>query len=371
MVYTMLLNSSIWPDSDGGCQQEGLTSVVWLLCPPYFPFMISILQFILAVAVGFIALCWGANRLVEVASTLAFRLGMPLLTIGITVVAFGTSAPELMVSSVAAFNGSGGIAIGNVVGSNIINIGLILAIGGLIAPLVIKARIVYRELSILLIATLATALMLMDGVLSQWDGIILSVAFFGYCFYLLLTSSKGQDGEQDIPVLPISTFRASFESVAMLVILVLGSQTLVWGAKGIALAMGVNELIIGLTLVAFGTSLPELAAVVVSARKGLHDMTAATVIGSNIFNILAVLGLSGVIGQDIIVDAAALRIDILTMVVMTVFLAIVVYSSKASFDAEKQHGNLTVSVWKVSGAKCLMLLFIYVAYVAWLIAKSV
>ncbi|MFK0573361.1 calcium/sodium antiporter [Endozoicomonas sp.] len=328
--------------------------------------MTSILQFILAVAAGFIALCWSANRLVDVASTLAFRLGMPLLTIGVTVVAFGTSAPELMVSSVAAYNGSGGIAIGNVVGSNIVNIGLILAIGGLIAPLVVKARIVYRELSILLVATLATALMLMDGVLSVWDGIILSVAFFAYCFYLL-KSSAGQEGEQDIPVLPISTLRASVECLVMLVILVLGSQLLVWGARGVALAMGVNELIIGLTLVAFGTSLPELAAVVVSARKGLHDMTAATVIGSNIFNILGVLGVSGVIGQDITVDAEALRIDILMMVVMAVLLAIVVYSGKASFDAEKQHGNLPVSVWKVSGYKCLILLFTYAAYLVWLI----
>lgn len=332
--------------------------------------MISILQFVLAVAVGFTLLCWSANRLVEVASTLAFRLGMPLLTIGVTVVAFGTSAPELMVSSVAAFNGSGGIAIGNVVGSNIVNIGLILAIGGLIAPLVVKARIVYRELSILLITTVAAALMLMDGTLSLWDGIIFSVAFFAYSFYLL-KSSTGQEAEQDIPVLPISTPRAFAESLVMLVILVLGSQLLVWGAKGIALAMGVNELIIGLTLVAFGTSLPELAAVVVSARKELHDMTAATVIGSNIFNILAVLGLSGIIGQDIVVDASALRIDILTMVVITVLLAVVVYSSKATFDAEKEHGNSPASTWKVSGYKCLLLLFTFVAYTSWLIIKSI
>ena len=331
--------------------------------------MISIFQFILAVAVGFIVLCWSANRLVEVASTLAFRLGMPLLTIGVTVVAFGTSAPELMVSSVAAFNGSGGIAIGNVVGSNIVNIGLILAIGGLIAPLVVKARIVYRELSILLITTIGAALMLMDGTLSLWDGIIFSVAFFAYSFYLL-KSSTGQEAEQDIPVLPITTPRAFAESLVMLVILVLGSQLLVWGAKGIALAMGVNELIIGLTLVAFGTSLPELAAVVVSARKGLHDMTAATVIGSNIFNILAVLGVSGVIGQDITVDATALRTDILTMVVMTILLAVVVYSSKASFDTEKKQGHIPVSVWKVSGYKCLLLLFTFVGYVFWLVMNA-
>ena len=330
--------------------------------------MISIFQFILAVVVGFIVLCWSANRLVEVASTLAFRLGMPMLTIGVTVVAFGTSAPELMVSSVASFNGSGGIAIGNVVGSNIVNIGLILAVGGLIAPLVVKARIVYRELSILLITTVSAALMLMDGTLSLWDGIIFSVAFVAYGFYLL-KSSAGQESE-DIPVLPISTFRAFAESLVMLVLLVLGSQLLVWGAKGIALAMGVNELIIGLTLVAFGTSLPELAAVVVSARKGLHDMTAATVIGSNIFNILAVLGLSGVIGRDITVDAMALRIDILTMVVMTALLAIVVYSSKVSFDPEKKQGHVHVSIWKVSGYKCLLLLFTFVAYEAWLVMNA-
>ena len=331
--------------------------------------MISILQFILAVVAGFIALCWSANRLVEVASTLAFRLGMPLLTIGVTVVAFGTSAPELIVSSVAAFNGSGGIAIGNVVGSNIVNIGLILAIGGLIAPLFIKVRILRRELPILLITTIAAALMLMDGTLSKLDGIIFSVAFVAYSFYLL-KSSSGQEVEQDIPVLPISTSRAFVESLIMLIILVLGSQLLVWGAKGIAVAMGVNELIIGLTLVALGTSLPELAAVVASARKGLHDMTAATVIGSNIFNILAVLGLSGMIGQDITVDAAALRIDILTMVLMTVLLAVLVYASKRSAPSEQAHGDLPANVRQVSRHKCLLLLCSYAAYIIWLVINA-
>ncbi|WP_257264902.1 calcium/sodium antiporter [Endozoicomonas sp. ONNA2] len=325
-------------------------------------------QFILAVAVGFTVLCWSANRLVEVASTLAFRLGMSLLTIGVTVVAFGTSAPELMVSSVAAFNGSGGIAIGNVVGSNIVNIGLILAIGGLIAPLVVKARIVYRELSILLITTIGSALMLMDGTLSLWDGIIFSVAFFAYSFYLL-NSSTGQEAEQDIPVLPISTLRAFVESLVMLVMLVLGSQLLVWGAKGIALAMGVNELIIGLTLVAFGTSLPELATVVVSARKGLHDMAAAAVIGSNIFNILAVLGLSGIVGQNITVDATALRIDMLTMVGMTILMAIVVYSGKTSDNREKPD-QTPDRVWKVSRVKCLLLLLAFVVYEIWLVMST-
>ena len=145
--------------------------------------MISILLFILAVVVGFVTLCLSANRLVEVAATLASRLGMSVLTIGVTVVAFGTSAPELMVSSVAAFNGAGGIAIGNVVGSNIVNIGLILAIGGMIAPLVVKARIVYRELAILLLTTLAAAVMLMDGAISLFDGVVFIVAFLAYTIY--------------------------------------------------------------------------------------------------------------------------------------------------------------------------------------------
>ena len=134
--------------------------------------------------------------------------------------------------------------------------------------------------------------------------------------------------------------------------------------------MGVNELIIGLTLVALGTSLPELAAVVASARKGLHDMTAATVIGSNIFNILAVLGLSGMIGQDITVDAAALRIDILTMVLMTVLLAVLVYASKRSTPSEQAHGDLPANVRQVSRHKCLLLLCSYAAYIIWLVINA-
>ncbi len=335
--------------------------------PQCFPVMIPILQFILAIAVGFVALCLSANRLVEVSATLASRLGMSLLTIGVTVVAFGTSAPELMVSSVAAFNGAGGIAIGNVVGSNIVNIGLILALGGLISPLVSKARIVYRELPILLVTTVAAAVMLMDGVVDLFDGVIFACAFLAYTIYLLKTSS-GQEAEQDVPFLPISTLRAFVESVVMLVVLVLGSQLLVWGAKGVALAMGVNELVIGMTLVAFGTSLPELAAVVVSARKGLHDMAAATVIGSNIFNILAVLGVSGIVGQDLVVDAAALRVDILVMVVLTVLLVALTYSGKVVRN-EKRDGQATV--WTVSRYKCLLLLLMYLAYVVWQVTNAV
>ena len=329
--------------------------------------MISILYFILAILAGFVSLCLSANRLVEVASTLASRLGMSLLTIGVTVVAFGTSAPELMVSSVAAFNGAGGIAIGNVVGSNIVNIGLILAVGGMIAPLVIKARIVYRELAILVLTTVVGAAMLMDGVVSLFDGIVFIVAFLVYTVYLLKTSS-GQEADQDVPVLAISTPRAFIESLVMLIVLVVGSQLLVWGAKGIALAMGVNELVIGLTLVAFGTSLPELAAVVVSARKGLHDMAAATVIGSNIFNILAVLGVSGIVGQGVAVEATALRIDIIAMVVVTLLLVALVYSSKMPVEAG-QDSQTDSTTWQISGYKCLLLLVVFLTYVAWQVAN--
>ncbi|CAM3805347.1 calcium/sodium antiporter [Parendozoicomonas haliclonae] len=332
--------------------------------------MVSILSFILAILVGFGVLCWSANRLVEVASTLAFRLGMSVLTIGVTVVAFGTSAPELVVSSVAAFNGSGGIAIGNVVGSNIANIGLILSIGGLIAPLMINARVVYRELLILLVCTIAAAFMLADGTLTPIDGMIFTAAFLAYAVYLLKSSSGGSD-EQDVPVLPISTARAAIEAVAMLLLLVLGSQLLVWGAKGVALAMGVNELIVGLTVVALGTSLPELAAVVISARKGLHDMTAATVIGSNIFNILAVLGLSGLLGGPIAVDSDSLHIDMLVMVGITVLLVAVIYSSKTLVrQAGGKGGVQSVAIWKVAPYKCAMLLAAFFAYITWLVIST-
>ena len=324
--------------------------------------MITNLEFILAVVVGFLSLCWSANRLVEAASTLAFRLGMPLLSIGVTVVAFGTSAPELMVSSVAAYNGSVGVSIGNVVGSNIVNIGLILAVGGLIRPLVVKSRIAYRELLILLVSTVVSALMLVDGSLSVWDALVLCTAFLFYCFHLL-RSSAAPEAEQDIPVLSISTPRALAESALMLLILVLGSQLLVWGAKEVALALGVNELIIGLTLVAFGTSLPELATVVASARKGLHDMVVATVIGSNIFNLLAVLGFSGLIGGGIAVDAESLRTDIMAMVFITLVLVVVIFSSKVS----ESDG----AIRKIGKYKCCGLLILYGIYIVRLILSSI
>ncbi len=333
--------------------------------------MPDIIQFLAAIAVGFIILSWSADRLIEVASTLAFRLGMSVLTIGMTIVAFGTSAPELLVSSVAAYNQSGGIAVGNALGSNTINIGLVLGAAGLMVPLVVSPRILYRELPILgLVMALCIALLL-DGHLGTIDGYILVITLVGYCIYLTLSSSDGSEASDDVVILKISTARAWLEALLMLGLLLGSSQLLVWGASGLARQMGISELVIGLTVIAFGTSLPELAAAIASARKGLFDMTLATVIGSNIFNLLGVLAFPGIIGGGIEIDSAVLERDVLAMTGLALLLAVNAFTSisKSKSQAVAGHSsiNTTTAYCQIPRYKSLLLLIAFAVYIGWLL----
>lgn len=254
-----------------------------------------------AVLAGFLLLVWGADRFVAGAAGAARSLGVSTLIIGLTIVGFGTSAPEMLVSAMAAYAGNPGLSIGNAIGSNITNIALILGATAVVVPLMVHSETLRRELPLLMVIMLVTLALLADLELDRVDGIILLlalVAFVGWLIRLALTSQASDplvaDFANEIPAdMPLG--RSLLWLIVGLAVLLLSSRMLVWGAVNLATAFGVSDLVIGLTIVAIGTSLPELAASLVAARKGEHDIAIGNVLGSNIFNLLAVMGLPGVI----------------------------------------------------------------------------
>ncbi|WP_043316936.1 calcium/sodium antiporter [Microbulbifer sp. HZ11] len=255
----------------------------------------------LAIIAGFLLLMWSADRFVDGAAATAKHAGMPPLLIGMVIVGFGTSAPEMVVSAMAALDGSPGLALGNAYGSNIANTGLILGATALFIPLTVNSKIIHKELPLLLIITCLTAAFFWNGTLSRAEGLILLAGFFGVIGWSIYSAIKGkgdliesgmQDNleEHDMPL-----GKAIFWVIAGLILLIISSRMLVWGAVTIAHQLGVSDLIIGLTIVALGTSLPELAATLVAAKKGQHDIAIGNVVGSNMFNLLAVVGIAGTI----------------------------------------------------------------------------
>lgn len=252
---------------------------------------------ILALIVGLVLLVWSADRFVEGAAASAKNFGMSPLMIGLTIVSFGTSAPEILVSLMAASTGAGSLAIGNALGSNIANVAMVLGITALIAPLPVKSGVIKREIPLLIGITLLAGALLFDLKLSMLDGIILLIAL-AFSLYMFNQFQKQANGDSavsdDVEELPeMTTGKALGWLFVGLALLAISSRMLVWGATEIALALGVSELIIGLTIVAIGTSLPELAASIASALKGHHDIAIGNVVGSNIFNLAAVMAVPG------------------------------------------------------------------------------
>lgn len=243
-------------------------------------------------ALGLVALLVGGEFLVRGASGLARRMNLSPMVIGLTVVGFGTSAPELLVSVQAALAGQPGLAIGNVLGSNIANILLILGTSAAIAALVIPLRSVWRDLGIMLLATAMVWFMLLDGTISRFDGIVL---IFGLIGFLASAFLLGEPEVPDEDAVPSSLPLAIVMTLGGLVALVIGARLLVDSASEIARTFGVSEAVIGLTVVAVGTSLPELATSVIAALRRQTDIAVGNVIGSNIFNVLAILGITALI----------------------------------------------------------------------------
>ena len=286
---------------------------------------------LLAIAGGFVLLTWSADRFVVGASALAYNLNIPPLIIGLTIVSLGTSAPEILVSGVASLQGNSGLAIGNALGSNITNIALILGITALIMPLNIHSSIVRRELPVLLGVMLLALLLLLNGSLDRLDGIILLSGIplmLAWMAHIGMKEKASHDpmSEEFADEVPtdMTMAKAGFWTLVGALCLLASSKILVWGAVSIAQAIGVSDLVIGLTIVALGTSLPELAASVMSVLKNEHDIAIGNVIGSNIFNLLAVLGLPGLLSPGP-VDAAVLTRDYPVMIGLTVALFIMAY----------------------------------------------
>ncbi|ADY13240.1 calcium/sodium antiporter [Sphaerochaeta globosa] len=284
---------------------------------------------ILAVVLGLVVLVISSDRFVDGAAATARHFGMPSLLIGMVIVGFGTSAPELVVSVLSAIRGNAGIAIGNAYGSNIANIALILGLTALLSPVQVSSKILKKELPILTLVTLLSFFLLYDLNISLFDAGILLL-----CIALLMVWSifNGLKNEPDtladtideaVPE-PISMRRAVLYLIFGLLFLILSSRLLVWGAIEIAQFFGVSDLVIGLTIVAVGTSLPELASSIIAAKKGEHDIAMGNVIGSNLFNSTAVVGVAGAI-YPFEIESLVLRRDMSTMLILTVSLFIIGY----------------------------------------------
>lgn len=313
---------------------------------------------ILAVIAGLALLVWSADKFVDGAASTARHFGMPSLLIGMVIVGFGTSAPEMVVSALAAGQGNPGIALGNAFGSNITNIALILGLTAVISPIAVHSKILRKEMPILMLVTLLVIGLLWNLDISRWDAIILLIGFAGFMGWSIWqgmqkkSDTLAKEVEQEVSqhTMPLKT--AIFWLVLGLIVLVASSRMLVWGAVEIAQAFGVSDIIIGLTIIAVGTSLPELASSIIAIRKNEHDLALGNVIGSNLFNTLAVVGIAGAI-HPLTVDPEVLWRDAMFMGILTLSLFIVGYGFRGE-------GRIN----RVEGA---ILLTAYVGYTAYLI----
>jgi cation:H+ antiporter len=311
--------------------------------------------------VGFVLLIKGADLLVDGASSIAKKRNISDLVIGLTIVAFGTSAPELFVNISASIDGNADIAIGNILGSNIANIFLILGISALVRKLTVQSSTIWKEIPFSLLAVVVVGFMandvLIDGqansFLSRIDGLIL-ICFFIIFMYYIVEISKKSNTQNDESIKTMSTLKSTIYIVLGLVGLVIGGQWIVDGATEIATGLGVSQSLIGLTVVAIGTSLPEMATSVVAAYKGKSDIAIGNVVGSNIFNIFWILGLSAFIKP--LPFKLSSNVDILMATLASLFLFLFL------FIGEKH---------KLQKWQGVMFILIYVAYLSYLVAVDV
>lgn len=278
--------------------------------------------YIFIIITGFMILIWGADRFIDGAANIAVNLGVPPLIIGLTIVGFGTSTPEILISALAAIDGVSALGIGNALGSNIINIGMVLGITILITPLSVGTKTLNKEFLVLALVMALSLLLLLDLSLSYTDGFILLFSFIITLFgmaYLSMHGNRNNSLKQEYLQKKVKTYQAIINFIMGLTTLLIGSKILVWGAVGIATLLGVSDLIIGLTIVAIGTSLPELVASIMSALKNEHDITIGNILGSNIFNILTVLAMPGMIHPSTM-DLAVIKRDYPFMVILSIIL---------------------------------------------------
>jgi len=317
----------------------------------------------LAILGGFILLVWSADRFVDGAASVAKHLGLPSLLIGMVIVGFGTSAPEMVVSAMAAADGNPALALGNGLGSNIVNVSLILGVTALVAPILVNSTIIQKEIPLLMALSLLTGFFLWDLSLTFIESLILLAGFFiliGWSIYTAL-NNKGDilesEIEEELATHIMSLGRGIFWLIAGLAVLIGSSRILVWGSVEIAHLLGVSDLIIGLTIVALGTSLPELAASIIAVRKQEYDIAIGNVVGSNMFNLLAVIGIAGVIEPMHNLEPEVLWRD---WPVMTGLMALLLV---LAFSFGKEH--------KITRFGGIILLSTYIGYNAYLVQSVV
>lgn len=307
-----------------------------------------------------IFLAWGANRFVDGASALSFNLGMSPLLIGVLVMGFGTSLPELLVSVISSVTGNSGLSLGNAYGSNIINIGFVLGLAAVLSPVIVRRHVVRRELPLLILATAVTAFFVMDFELSRSDGLILLTLFVLLLVYLIRASSGEPAKQEDsslknelekhtIPLAKSINYLATG-----LAVIAICSAALVWSAKGIVVNLGVSELVVGVIVLALGTSLPELVVIVVAAKREEHQLALGNVIGSNLFNTLAVVGTAGLIAPSLL-DAELVTRDLPVMFALTGVLIVMAYG----------WGRRTGVINKIEGVGLLLAVALYLAYLVY------
>jgi cation:H+ antiporter len=304
----------------------------------------------LSLLIGLVLLAWSADRFVTGASGTARHFNVPPLLIGMLIVGFGTSAPEMLVSVLSAAQGNPGIALGNAYGSNIANIALILGATAIISPIAVQSRILKVELPVLGIVTLLAGFQLMDGLLSRVDGIVLLGVFLVLVGWSLRvgmrkTDTIGEQIDQQLEQTATPLGRSVLWLIVGLALLIASSRLLVLGAVTIATYFGVSDLVIGLTVVAVGTSLPELASTMAAARRREHDLALGNVIGSNLFNTLAVVGLAGVI-RPMQVGREVFTRDMFVMGMLTLSLFVIGYGFRGRPGrVNRFEGAVLLAVW--------------------------
>lgn len=310
---------------------------------------------ILEIIIGFIILSWAADKFIDASVSLASYLGLSALFVGLTIVAFGTSLPELFVAMMAAINGKTDIAIGNAIGSNIANIGLVLGLVALLVPLKFRSRILWREFPLLLMVMGFVYILMFKQYLGIWDGILLLVLFSIVIYIIYILGEKtpqletlSREYQEEVKETQFPLKKSIIYMIVCLLLLPLSSQLIVHGAVKLATLLGVSQLFIGLSMVAFGTSLPEIATSISAARKNEHDMVIGNIIGSNLFNILPVIALTCLIHPTKIAPIILQR-DMLYMFIITIVLFVIAFGRKQG---------------RIQRWKGIILIGLYVGYLA-------
>lgn len=309
------------------------------------------LIFILSIVVGLVFLVWSADKFIDGSTDVAKYYKMPPLLIGMVIVGFGTSAPEMVVSAMSAYQGNAGIALGNAYGSNITNIALILGLTALLVPISVHSQILKKELPILTFVTLLTVWLIADYELSKSDTIILLVVFAGLMIWTVISGKKssedafGLEVEEELEKAPKAPIKKSvIKMIFGLLLLILSSRLLVYGAVELATSLGVSDIIIGLTIVAIGTSLPELASSIIAARKGEPDIALGNILGSNLFNSLAVVGIAGLVSPvPLTIDKEIFYRDIGSMTILTLSLFVFGYGFRKQGRINRIEGGILLA----------------------------